>query len=256
VPQFDTPRRSILALLLAVLASSVTLNGCDLGEAPDDEGIGRWTRLLCGSARSAAEDGLVFRYDLVFDCRFTDEDSILDWDIEPVGFPGENEVSVELDEEIDLDLEDAPRFDYTSSAQLTNLKRDITTGYGAMVQCHYASEDFSYAASGAVFIRDQHEYGVPQRFLAYVQITFYEYADCFGTSIDGEHRSNAVPHPEVTEIWRPLTTGAVEAPEGTRSVKISAVVNVPSGNAIGQPYEANFDQLTLAVLEEEVAPAP
>lgn len=251
------PRLRVRLLLPLAMTISMALTGCDFGDLPDSGGIGDWRQLLCGAQRSAtADSGLVFRYDLVRDCRFRGEDALLDWDVEPVGFAGENEVDVEFDDELDLELDNRVPVDGLGSARVTNLKRNLSSPYGAMVQCHYASEDFYYAASGAVYIRDQRGQGVPPRFLAYVELTFYDHDDCFGTSIDGGHDSNVVYHPTLVEFWRAVSTGAIEAPEGTRSVKIAAVVDVPSGNPIGQSYEANFDLLSLAVLEEDLAVDP
>lgn len=257
MPSINYRRKSLLSLSLALFVATGALPSCDLGELPDDIAIGNWRRLLCDARIDTWDTGLALRADLIRDCNFRDGDSIFDWDIEPAGFPGENEVTVEFDDESDLELEDRlPPIPWSGSARVANLKRNLTSPYGAMVQCHYASDDFHYAASGAILIRDQRVQGVPQRFLAYVELTFYEHDDCFGTSIDGRHASNYVVHPQPAEIWRSVSTGAVPAPEGTRSVKIGAVVDVPSGNPIGQSYEANFDLLTLAVLEEDLAPVP
>lgn len=243
------------AALVALLVSGA-VTGCDWSGKKGDHGSSgdELDRLFCAIGRgSVPASSLGFVRDLVEDCSFDSEESVEDWAPDPFGSGSgaANEVTIEHDDSLD-------RFDEefeSGSARVTNVKRSLEFGYGAMIQCFPVDEDSLYRASASIYIPSQQARGIVPEFGAYLQVSFYEGRDCTGALLGERLRSDRVWHPDRADRWRDVTTDELAPPSEARSAIVAGVVNAVSGNAIGQPYVAHFDELSFSRASGvEVAP--
>lgn len=228
----------------AALLFSVVAVACDWsGEEGNHGSSGEEDVLFCAIARgSVPASSLGFVRDLVEDCSFDSEGSVEDWHPDPFGSGGDNEVTIEHDAVLDR-FEAEPG---SGSARVTNVKRSLELGYGAMVQCHPVDEDSVYRASGAIYVPSQVDRGIIPQFGAYLQVSFYAGERCTGARLGDRARSDRVWHPDSADRWRDVTTEELTPPDGTQSAVVAGVVNAVTGNSIGQPYIANFDEVSFS----------